>query len=126
MWLACIEPDKPDPDKRTCECPVCPNVTVRVVKYLSQQNRQPDQVADIVASATAAGTINAASTLRDIRFSPNSDRVARWECLLRADTVEKRFCGPECATLIQNRGRVRNFDSNTLLFGFDCCVWADR
>src|SRR5262249_52213775 len=42
------------------------------------------------------------------------------------DTVEKRFCGPECATLIQNRGRVRNFDSNTLLFGFDCCVWADR
>jgi len=28
--------------------------------------------------------------------------------------------------LIQNRGRVRNFDSNTLLFGFDCCVWADR
>jgi len=33
------------------------------------------------------------------------------------DTVEKRFCGPECATLIQNRGRVRNFDSNTLLFG---------
>ena len=84
MWLACIEPDKPDPDKRTCGCPVCPNVTVRVVKYLSQQNRQPDQVADIVASATAAGTINAASTLRDIRFSPNSDRVARWECLLRA------------------------------------------
>src|SRR5262245_58032355 len=23
---------------------------------------------------------------------------------LLADTVEKRFCGPECATLIQNRG----------------------
>src|SRR5262249_13424328 len=47
-------------------------------------------------------------------------------CPLWVDTVEKRFCGPECATLIQNRGRVRNFDSNTLLFGFDCCVWADR
>src|SRR5262249_19841466 len=40
-------------------------------------------------------------------------------CPLWVDTVEKRFCGPECATLIQNRGRVRNFDSNTLLFGFD-------
>src|SRR5262249_19471286 len=48
------------------------------------------------------------------------------QCPLWVDTVEKRFCGPECATLIQNRGRVRNFDSNTLLFGFDCCVWADR
>src|SRR5262249_15459887 len=51
---------------------------------------------------------------------------ARPPCPLWVDTVEKRFCGPECATLIQNRGRVRNFDSNTLLFGFDCCVWADR
>src|SRR5262249_23916679 len=47
-------------------------------------------------------------------------------CPLWVDTVEKRFCGPECATLIQNRGRVRNFDSNSLLFGFHCCVWADR
>jgi hypothetical protein len=33
MWLACIEPDNPDYDKRTFECPVCPNVTVKVVKY---------------------------------------------------------------------------------------------
>jgi hypothetical protein len=33
MWLACIEPDKPDYDKRTFECPVCSNVTVKVVKY---------------------------------------------------------------------------------------------
>jgi hypothetical protein len=33
MWLACIEPDKPDYDKRTFECPVCPNITVKVVKY---------------------------------------------------------------------------------------------
>jgi hypothetical protein len=30
MWLACIEPDD---DKRTFECPGCPNVTVRIVKY---------------------------------------------------------------------------------------------
>src|SRR5215510_4660905 len=60
-------------------------------------------------------------------LSPKADiRLFGRECPLRADTVEKRFCGPECATLIQNRGRVRNFDSNTLLFGFDCCVWADR
>src|SRR5262249_37799533 len=36
-------------------------------------------------------------------------KVSR-ECPLLTDTVEKRFCGPECATLIQNRGRVRNFD----------------
>src|SRR5262249_28300785 len=56
----------------------------------------------------------------------SGDSAAQNKCPLWADTVEKRFCGPECATLIQNRGRVRNFDSNTLLFGFDCCVWADR
>jgi hypothetical protein len=30
------------------------------------------------------------------------------------DTVEKRFWSFECATLIQNRGRVHNFDSNYL------------
>jgi hypothetical protein len=33
MWLACIEPDEPGHDKRTFECPGCPNVTVRIVKY---------------------------------------------------------------------------------------------
>ena len=33
LWLAFIEPDKPDYDKRTFECPVCPNVIVKVVKY---------------------------------------------------------------------------------------------
>ena len=29
MWLACIEPDKPDYDKRTFECPVCPHAAER-------------------------------------------------------------------------------------------------
>ena len=33
MWLARIEPDKPDYDKRTYECPVCENVMIEVVKY---------------------------------------------------------------------------------------------
>ena len=36
MWLACIEPDEVDHDKRTFECPACPNVTVRIVKYRSE------------------------------------------------------------------------------------------
>src|SRR5215471_3323130 len=38
MWLACIEPDEPDHDKRTFECPMCPNITVRVVKYRSSNS----------------------------------------------------------------------------------------
>ena len=33
MWLARIEPDKPDHDKRTYECPACDNVAIEVVKY---------------------------------------------------------------------------------------------
>ena len=33
MWLACIEPDEPGHDRRTFECPGCPNITVRIVKY---------------------------------------------------------------------------------------------
>ncbi|HET9801090.1 MAG TPA: hypothetical protein VFP82_05335 [Chthoniobacterales bacterium] len=36
MWLACIEPDAPNHDKRTFECPVCPNITVKIVKYRSE------------------------------------------------------------------------------------------
>ena len=36
MWLACIEPDEPDHDKRTFECPACPNVTVKIVNYRSE------------------------------------------------------------------------------------------
>jgi hypothetical protein len=36
MWLAYIEPDAAEHDKRTFECPVCPNVTVRIVKYRSE------------------------------------------------------------------------------------------
>jgi hypothetical protein len=32
-WVARIEPDKPDYDKRTYECPACENVMIEVVKY---------------------------------------------------------------------------------------------
>jgi hypothetical protein len=39
MWLASIEPDAPDHDKRTFECPVCPNVAVRFVKYRASDVR---------------------------------------------------------------------------------------
>jgi hypothetical protein len=42
MWLACIEPDEADHDKRTFECPACPNVTVRIVKYRSEA--KPPQI----------------------------------------------------------------------------------
>ena len=45
---------------------------------------------------------------------------------LMTGSVEKRFYGLERATLIQNRSRVRNIDSNSSLFGFDCCVLAAR
>src|SRR5262249_47033228 len=74
-------------------------------------------------AATAADQMTACENAPRAQ-SGHGDCTAK--CLLLTDTVEKRFCGPECATLIQNRGRVRNFDSNSLLFGFDCCVWADR
>jgi hypothetical protein len=33
MWLARVEPDKPDHDKCTFECFVCKNVVVEIVKY---------------------------------------------------------------------------------------------
>jgi len=33
MWLARIEPDEPDYDKRTFECPACHNVVIEVVKF---------------------------------------------------------------------------------------------
>jgi hypothetical protein len=42
LWLAGIEPDKPDYDKRTFECPVCPNVTVKVVNYRASRIPPPD------------------------------------------------------------------------------------
>ena len=32
-WLVAIEPDSPDHDKRTFECPRCQEVVVKVVKY---------------------------------------------------------------------------------------------
>jgi hypothetical protein len=39
MWLSCIEPDEPDHDKRTFECPVCPNFTVKIVRYGEEPHR---------------------------------------------------------------------------------------
>jgi hypothetical protein len=33
MWLARIEPDKPDRDKRTFECAKCQRVGVETVRY---------------------------------------------------------------------------------------------
>jgi len=42
MWLACIEPDGPDHDKRTFECPACPNISVRIVKYRSEPKLRRD------------------------------------------------------------------------------------
>jgi hypothetical protein len=33
MWLARIEPDKPDHDKRIFECPRCQHETTEIVKY---------------------------------------------------------------------------------------------
>lgn len=31
MWLAHIEPDKPDHDRRTFECPECENVLIETI-----------------------------------------------------------------------------------------------
>jgi len=33
MWLTSIEPEKPDHDRRTFECPRCQDELVEVVKY---------------------------------------------------------------------------------------------
>ena len=33
MWLSRIEPDEPDRDKRTFECPQCENVVSETFKY---------------------------------------------------------------------------------------------
>ena len=44
MWLACIEPDEPGHDRRTFECPGCPNVTVRIVKYRATRSSPPSQL----------------------------------------------------------------------------------
>lgn len=33
MWLARIEPEKPDHDRRTFECPECESTQIEVVKY---------------------------------------------------------------------------------------------
>jgi hypothetical protein len=44
MWLAYIEPDEPGHDRRTFECPTCPNVTVRIVKYRPMGSSPPGQL----------------------------------------------------------------------------------
>src|SRR5262249_26723274 len=44
MWLACIEPDEPGHDRRTFECPGCPNVTVRIVKYRATGTSPPSKL----------------------------------------------------------------------------------
>jgi hypothetical protein len=33
MWLARIEPDRPDHDRRTFECQTCLKVVIKIVKY---------------------------------------------------------------------------------------------
>jgi len=33
MWLVSIEPDKPDHDRRTFECPRCQSEQIAVVRY---------------------------------------------------------------------------------------------
>jgi hypothetical protein len=33
MWLVSIEPDRPNHDRRTFECPRCQELTVEVVNY---------------------------------------------------------------------------------------------
>lgn len=33
MWIARIEPDEPDHDRRTFECPECDHSVTEVVKY---------------------------------------------------------------------------------------------
>jgi hypothetical protein len=38
MWLARIEPDKPDHDKRTFECPACNAVIIQIVEYKAALN----------------------------------------------------------------------------------------
>src|SRR4030095_13278164 len=45
MWLAYTEPDEPGHDRRTFECPTCPNVTVRIVKYRPTGLSPPGQLA---------------------------------------------------------------------------------
>ena len=32
-WLGRVEPDKPDHDKCTFECPACDRVVVEIIKY---------------------------------------------------------------------------------------------
>src|SRR5262249_52882368 len=44
MWLASIEPDEPGHDRRTFECPGCPNVTVRIVKYRATGPSPPSKL----------------------------------------------------------------------------------
>jgi hypothetical protein len=38
MWLAWIEPDEPDHDRRVFECPACPTFKEMIVKYRATPN----------------------------------------------------------------------------------------
>jgi hypothetical protein len=44
------------------------------------------------------------------------------ERALTADSVAKRFCTSEHATLIQDQASIRNLDSRIRPFRFDCCA----
>ena len=48
MWLACIEPDEPGHDRRTFECPGCPNVAVRIVKISGDRTKSAEPVGRLV------------------------------------------------------------------------------
>ena len=41
MWLISIEPDMPDHDRRTFECPRCQHVVVEVVQYREPESGKP-------------------------------------------------------------------------------------
>jgi len=56
MWLACIEPDQPGYDRRTFECPGCPNVTVRIVKYRATGSSPPSQCLVFDSAKTLANS----------------------------------------------------------------------
>src|SRR5215469_17836026 len=44
------------------------------------------------------------------------------QCPLWVDTVVKRFFASQRAILIQDRAPMRNVDSKSCPFGFDCCA----
>jgi hypothetical protein len=58
-------------------------------------------------------------------LSAASREVIGGQCICRflADAVEKRFCGPRQARLIQDELGVRNIDSRDRLPRSDCCAF---